>query len=486
MDLNRNFPNHWAYDEEGSSSIASSETYRGTAPVSEPETAAMKGLLDKIGFAFQVNYHSNGQWLLYAEGWQIGTPTADDPIYFAMSGNLDEPAIEDFHPGLSSDVLYVTNGETTDYAHVATGALAWTPELSPGCPTLRLHLPRRRGAGPGGFERNLPFAQSVGQSAVDPDDPVSVVGIETKPFYLNSDDPYKRGLPGTELTFKYSSTATRSRSPVNAKRSLGPVTAGRRQRRPGSSQRRHPSGRAVSATPRPRPLPPDARHRHRHEARRLGPGVVRGEARRASPSPTRPCPRRATASWSSPPRTTPAPRRSSVRGPNYLDYYLNALADNGIEADRLHVDARGRTAPDSLGVLSHYDAAAWYSGDDIVTRTAGRGPGNADRLALDELLEFRAYLNEGGRVAYTSDFAGAQYTGIVGEQLYDPKGEIACDPPPAGVDERRCLLLAGSGDGTNDVLQYWFGGYLGIARVMASTRRVTPSMSSASTTPSRV
>ena len=117
VDPNRNFPNHCGYDKEGSSSILSSDTYRGPAPGSEPETAAMKGLLDRIGFAFQVNYHSNGQWLLYAEGWQIGTPTADDPIYYAMSGNLDNPAIEDFHPGLSSDVLYVTNGETTDYAH---------------------------------------------------------------------------------------------------------------------------------------------------------------------------------------------------------------------------------------------------------------------------------------------------------------------------------------------------------------------------------
>ena len=43
----------------------------------------MMGLLDRIKFKFQVNYHSNGQWLLYAEGWQIGTPTADDPIYYA-------------------------------------------------------------------------------------------------------------------------------------------------------------------------------------------------------------------------------------------------------------------------------------------------------------------------------------------------------------------------------------------------------------------
>ena len=33
VDPNRNFPNHWGYDEEGSSSIQSSETYRGPAPL---------------------------------------------------------------------------------------------------------------------------------------------------------------------------------------------------------------------------------------------------------------------------------------------------------------------------------------------------------------------------------------------------------------------------------------------------------------------
>ena len=134
VDPNRNFPAHWKYDNEGSSSVFSSETYRGAGAGSEAETKAMKGLLDRIGFEFQVNWHSAGQWLLYAEGWQVGTATADDPIYFALSGNLDEPAIPEFHPGLSSDVLYVTNGETTDYAHAETGALAWTPELSEGCP----------------------------------------------------------------------------------------------------------------------------------------------------------------------------------------------------------------------------------------------------------------------------------------------------------------------------------------------------------------
>jgi len=149
-------------------------------------------------------------------------------------------------------------------------------------------------------------------------------------------------------------------------------------------------------------------------------------------------------------------------GPRYVDYYTDALAANGRPADVYDIDAAGRVAPDQLGVLSHYDAVIWETGDDLVTRTAGRGGGNADRLALDEMLEFRAYMNEGGKVLLTGDNAGEQYTGNVGTQLYDPKGEIACNPLPPGTDSRQCLALRGSGDGTNDVLQYTFGGYLAV------------------------
>ena len=74
-------------------------------------------------------------------------------------------------------------------------------------------------------------------------------------------------------------------------------------------------------------------------------------------------------------------------------------------------------------------------------------------------------MNEGGKVLLAGDSAGQQYTTNVGLQLYDPKGEIACNPPPAGTDPRRCLALFGSvfgGDGTHDVLQYYLGGYLAV------------------------
>jgi len=139
--------------------------------------------------------------------------------------------------------------------------------------------------------------------------------------------------------------------------------------------------------------------------------------------------------------------------------YTDALTANGIGHDIYDVDAMGRKAPDQLGVLSHYDAVIWYTGDDAITREPGWGPGNASRLAMDEILEVREFLNEGGRVFYTGKFAGHQYATGHGTQLYDPTAANAqCTADPAvGA---RCLSLHGSGDTMNDVLEYWLGAYL--------------------------
>ena len=93
--------------------------------------------------------------------------------------------------------------------------------------------------------------------------------------------------------------------------------------------------------------------------------------------------------------------------PQYLSFYTDALNADGIGFDVYDVDANGRTAPDVLGVLSHYDAVIWYTGDDVVTREPGWGPGNASRLAMQELLEVRDFLNEGGRVLYTGQRPGS-------------------------------------------------------------------------------
>jgi Zinc carboxypeptidase len=463
VDPNRNWPEHFNYDREGSSDIFSSDTYRGPAAESEPETTALKGLLDRIDFSFQVNYHSYGGWLLYPEGWQIGTPSGDDPIYFALSGNLFNPAIDGFEPGVSSDVLYVTNGETTDYAHVNAGTLAWTPELSESCAGCGFVFEDDEAKIQAEFERVLPFSLDVARSAADPDDPKSHLGIETKPFYLKSDDTFKTGLPLANFTFDVS-YGDPQEVRVLAKRTLGAVTLKYRI-----------NGGPVQSKP----------TTEWNGGEKYGGKtdvyyhVMRGEVTGTSPG-------NSVEVWfegggaTSDSFTYQAAVESNNRvlilanedytgaspvqpgtGPHYLSYYQAALAVNGIDSDVYDVDARGRKASSALGVLSHYDAVVWYTGDDLITREPGWAGGNASRLAMDQVLSIREYLNEGGRVLYTGKNAGAQFSRGVTTQLYDPTAENAqCTTLPA--PEPRCKLLAGApaGDGTNDVLEYWFGSYL--------------------------
>ena len=117
----------------------------------------------------------------------------------------------------------MTNGETTDYAHASTGALAWTPELGEGCDGCGFVFPDDDALVQAGVRAQPPFALSVAKSAADPDDPESVLGIETKPFYIESDDPYKEGMPGANFAFDYSYGDPQPVQ-VLAKRSLGAVT----------------------------------------------------------------------------------------------------------------------------------------------------------------------------------------------------------------------------------------------------------------------
>ncbi len=462
VDPNRNFPEHFGYDEEGSSSQISSDTYRGPSAGSEPETQAMMALYDRADFSFQVNYHSFGEYLLYAEGWQTGTPTADDPIYFALSGNRDDPAIPGFEPGLSSDVLYVTNGETTDFAHSQRGTLAWTPELGEGEPDATFVFPDNEELVQAEFERNLPFALDVAKSAANPAEPVSHLGLETKPFYLESDDTYKDGLPLANFTFEYS-YGDPQEVRVIARRSLGDVTL-----------MYSINGDPAIGVPTEEWTGGD----------RYG-GKTGVHYRTVSGFVTETEPGDSVEVWfegggeTSESFTYQAVEESEdnvlimaaedytgaspvqATGPNYLASYQAALDANGTGYDVYDVDARARTAPDALGVLSHYDAVIWYTGDDVVTREPGWGPGNTSRLAMDETLEVRDFLNEGGRVLYTGKYAGSQYTPNLGDQFYDPTAANAqCTADPAVLE--RCRVPGGSGDFTNDMMQYWLGAYLAV------------------------
>jgi hypothetical protein len=67
----------------------------------------------------------------------------------------------------------------------------------------------------------------------------------------------------------------------------------------------------------------------------------------------------------------------------------------------------------------------------------------------------RDFVNEGGRVLYTGQAAGQQYTPALGTQLYDPFANQQCRAAPAV--QAGCLALFGSGDSQGDPIEYTFG-----------------------------
>jgi Zinc carboxypeptidase/Immune inhibitor A peptidase M6 len=461
VDPNRNFPEHWGYDNEGSSPDLADETFRGPSAGSEPETKAMQALLARSKPKFQSNLHSFGEWLLYPQGWQVGTLDADYPLYVALGGTDANSAIPGFNPGQSADTLYVTNGETTDYAETSEGTIAYTPELGEGVPGAGFVFPDDEALIQAEYERLLPFHLGLARSARDPEDPESPVGIDVEPFYLDADDIDPQNGQTSLFDFKFNkSYGDPQEVRVLAKRDLGRVTL--KYQINGGRVR---TGRTREWDGGDRYTPGNSNYYR----------VLRGTVTGTDPGDT-------VKVWFDGGReesdsfTYDAVSESGKRvlvlsaedytgaspvqpaGPHYLSYYTDALEANNVVFDVYNVDASGRVAPDNLGVLSHYDAVVWYTGDDVVTREPGWGPGNASRLAMQELLEVRDFINEGGRVLYAGQTAGQQYTVGLGTQLYDPFENRQCrTTPPSPNVLAGCLALSGSGDSQGDPIQYWFG-----------------------------
>jgi len=454
VDPNRNYDEKWNYDNEGSSSELSSDTYRGPSAASEPDVVAIQNLLKRLRFRFMVTYHSYGELLLYMWGFQVQTPTADDPIYVAMSGTDAKPAIPGYDPGVGAD-LYITNGTTDDYAHAITDTLGWTPELSEGCDGCGFVFPDDEALIEAEFQKNLPFALDVAKSAPNPAQPVSHLGNTTKPFYLDLSaiDPEKTNNPMSDFRF---SVSYGDPQPVQvlARRSLGAVTLKYRinggAERSGSTSEWNGGERFGDKG--------DVYYRiMRGNVTGTSPGDVVTVWFEASGGAVKSESFTYTAKVESSNRVlvlaaedytgiSPVYKKPE---PLYLSYYLSALAANGIGADVYDVDAHARKAPSPLGVLGHYDAVIWYTGDDILTRDRGMAPGTTSRLANDEILAIRAYLNEGGRLFRTGKNAG------FGEAFgyeFNLETNAPCNPDDEGEDG--CEPLQ------NDFMQYYLGAYL--------------------------
>jgi hypothetical protein len=478
VDVNRNYPEHWNYDNEGSSSAFSSETYRGTGPASEPENQANIHLIeDMADFKFAISYHSFGELLLYTQGWQVLTPSADDAIYMALTGDDNNPAVDGYNPGVGAD-LYTTNGEFTDWAHGEAGVLAWTPEMEGD--GFGFEFPDDEEMIQAEFERNLDFAINVGMSATDPDDPQSHWSVDTDELYLDLSelDPWKTNWPSSDLRVDVS-YAGGSSQPVEvlAKRAIGAVTL--HYRINGGSAQTAPTSESTDGDVFGGNNAYDVYY---HYLRAEIPGLSMEDSveywfsggGESTDHVTFEVEGDATADVlivAAEDRTggsnTPPYGSTVAATPNFLSYYTDAVTATGRTVAVYDVDAMGREAPDHLGVLNHYDAVVWYTGNDFVTREPGYSAGNVSRLAVDMVLEHRAYLNEGGNILYTGQRAGATENGLAGGQFYDPVANEPClilvvppEPDPPFLEETeffdRCLVWSDK----NDFIQYYLGAFI--------------------------
>jgi hypothetical protein len=442
VDLNRNWPgDKWGWDNEGSSDQLVSLTYRGPTPGSEPEVQAIVGLLQRAKPEFMIDYHSYIPGILYPFGWQLDQPSADDPLFRALAGDTRQPAIEGY-VSIRSSELYTTNGTADDYAYEKEDVLAFTVEMGEGTPGSGFEFPDDPALVQAEFEKNLPFALDLAQSAPDPAQPRSHLGNTVEPFYLDTfAESY--GSPQVvrvtalrklgKLVLKYQI----NNGPVQT-RQTSVFKGGERNTEVGDVYYQVRQGTVRG------PNPGD-RVRVWFETRD---GTQKSEAftYRVKQDTNARILVVAAEDYTgiSPVQTVTAPR--------YAQLYAEALRQNRFKVDIYDVDANGRQAPDALGVLSHYALVVWETGDDIITRDPGQVPGTASRLANDLQIEMRQYLDEGGKLIFAGKYAGLQYSQNL--YIYDPETNTpdpSCNP---FAFQPNCKFLS------DDFLQYYFGAYI--------------------------
>lgn len=126
VDINRNYTFGWGTDNEGSSPSTFSETYRGTAPASEPEIQAMEAFMVARDFRTALSVHTFSNLWLYPWGYVAGT-SPDEAAFAELAGLATEA--NGYVAGPVSLVLYLANGGTNDHEYALHDTLSFTPEI---------------------------------------------------------------------------------------------------------------------------------------------------------------------------------------------------------------------------------------------------------------------------------------------------------------------------------------------------------------------
>lgn len=128
VDLNRNYDHQWG--TVGASGNPRSDTYYGKSAFSEPETAAVRDFLTARPHVTLVHsYHTFSELILYPWGYtnnQINTK--DFEIHKTMA---DKMATWNGYTPQQSSELYLTSGDTCDWAYGVLNKICFTSELDP-------------------------------------------------------------------------------------------------------------------------------------------------------------------------------------------------------------------------------------------------------------------------------------------------------------------------------------------------------------------
>ncbi|MCH7791705.1 MAG: hypothetical protein IID31_05430 [Planctomycetes bacterium] len=119
VDLNRNYSYKWGFP--GASASPSSNTYRGTAPFSEPETRAIRDAFAVRDFAVGLTYHNYGQLVMSPWGYTTAPPPGSarmEGLAFDMAQAINaqhSSSRYDYTSGRWGAALYIGSGIFVDW-----------------------------------------------------------------------------------------------------------------------------------------------------------------------------------------------------------------------------------------------------------------------------------------------------------------------------------------------------------------------------------
>ena len=451
VDPNRNYPAKRGIDEEGASNTFNSGTYRGPYPLSEPENLAVDRLQRRVKFVANINYHTDGQLLLTPVSYTTDYAPPDATIFNALTGTDGDSSVFPYQPQRSSD-LYESNGDTIDNAYVNYGIIGWTPEMETctsggdfvGCPGFS--YPDREDKVSAVFDKNLHMVLNVVKSMKNlarprnfDNDPSTYQVKQTRDIQPNLFHTSFGGSQQVEAIVRKelgpsdirvsvvgvgNSTAVIPMETAPAGERYGEIPGYYFERRRATipaqiGTRVIQAGDTVNVIVMAGGLQSEFRYKvisTQKDATKKRVLVVAAEDYTGTS-----------------PNVTPG----YATAPRYLNTYKTALEGLGYEVDTYDIDAPP-TGPDTspnginfapikyptnLGVLSHFDAVVYETGDDfgpqdasntnprrMTSATAQTGSQEMASWAHHTMLQLRDYANEGGKLVVAGRNAHQPFT----------------------------------------------------------------------------